>query len=566
MTFSELQTQITAAFGPEKTQKLALKNILLLLIDYFNVEATLSGVQSTANLALIKSRKKGGKTTVIEKPSLQIDNDPLYCFSVYNNATTRARQIVNCVWLDGILNSKKDVSIDALKPGFFVNSKLAGIQTINLKSDTLAVKPLTINNLVVNSASITSTIAYMAIGDSITANIHTELDVPTPYWGYPSKALYNNLRDNIDSNSIPKMLMVGNMNVQSRTSTYKSQTITVKGGNAAMSGWAGCHYLYHAIRLTGIQVSSSGYVSPANSYYILGLKAQTTVDWTGSASQQELIRTTKFGKNPCDKTAGLYDWMKTQSDWTGANDAYTGTSTQNINMDTFLEYLCDNPSNPFYSKVKAMNDAEPNSFSLFSYLSRHKTLSDVIKTERLVVGSTAGTKVTDVNAYDVCTPTHITLNFGQNDNWLFPSASLDSHAITVRNIANTILSEYPNIQIGVLINPYPGTLYPELFPLGVRYAKNDFAINLKSGLRTALIANLGVSKSITHVGKITYIDAYVVMNPTSHAEDDYGENSGVRVDFEDTERSGVHPGLKAQAGIGDQVYGFLYHTTANPHN
>ena len=53
-------------------------------------------------------------------------------------------------------------------------------------------------------------------------------------------------------------------------------------------------------------------------------------------------------------------------------------------------------------------------FSITSYINRYKTIANDGIT-RLTVGSTAGTKVTDVNAYDVCVPTHIIIQHSHND-------------------------------------------------------------------------------------------------------------------------------------------------------
>lgn len=524
------------------------------------LQAQATSNRQVADLAFLEA----GTTADAEaKPILSPDNPPLYVFSVNNNTATKARQVVNTLYLDNLFNANVDVSIDG-RGSTAINPVVSGSKIINLISSTYDIVSTAINNLVTAVASVTAQVRYMPIGDSITADEHLDVSGNNrDYWNYSSKAVYNILRDRVDaSNAFAAPVLIGHGNFKTRSFTYKGNSLTNRGGNAAQSGWAGSNYLYHASRLTGIVTGLSGFVPPDVSYHLLGLQTAGNGAWAATTAQQELIRTTIQGKNTCDKNATLYNWMKVQPGWGGANDTYTGSGTQHTNMDTFATYLLDNPGNPFYSKTKAQTGGSTNAFSLTTYLSRYKTLADD-GTTRLTVGSTAGTLVSNATAYDVCTPTHVTISFGENDFYLFPATTATQVATVMRTIANVIATEYPAIKIGLLTNPRPGTNFPKLFPDGVRYAKSTTLT--KSQLRNALITNLGVTSSVTKASgtSIYYVPTYEVTYPLSHMFDTYAETAGSQIDMEETVISTSHLGLDAQASLGDAVYAWLYYSLFN---
>lgn len=96
-------------------------------------------------------------------------------------------------------------------------------------------------------------------------------------------------------------------------------------------------------------------------------------------------------------------------------------------------------------------------FSLASYLAKYKTLADDGKT-RLVVGSTAGTEITDINECDVCTPNVIVITLTHNQN---AAAYEQNMPLLIKAIKN----EFPDIPI--ILNAidctgsYNSDLYPE---------------------------------------------------------------------------------------------------------
>lgn len=112
--------------------------------------------------------------------------------------------------------------------------------------------------------------------------------------------------------------------------------------------------------------------------------------------------------------------------------------------------------NPFWDGTTYTSGCK---FSLNKYLAQFKTLADDGVT-RLAVGTTAGTSVTNVNNYDVCTPTHIIFQLGVNDTDNFTTAYNNLLSI-ITNIRN---EGYTTIKIGIGLSAYGGTYYPELYP------------------------------------------------------------------------------------------------------
>ena len=135
-------------------------------------------------------------------------------------------------------------------------------------------------------------------------------------------------------------------------------------------------------------------------------------------------------------------------------------------------------------------------------------------------------------------------------------------ATILRLLAEAVTTEFSTIKVGISTNPRPGTNFPLLFPDGVRYSKID-TLNLKSSLRTAIIANLGITAATIKTGNIFYIDTYMTTYPLSHQLDQFGETAGGNIDVEENTLSGVHLGLKGYASMGDHIHAWIYYSTLN---
>lgn len=132
-----------------------------------------------------------------------------------------------------------------------------------------------------------------------------------------------------------------------------------------------------------------------------------------------------------------------------------GWSAEDLNLEVFES---DTNINPFY-------DADTDAFSLKTFLDKYKTLDDDGVT-RLVVGDTAGSEVTDVTAYDLCTPTHVVINLNHN-------SSLTEYQENIPGIVETIKSEYPDMIVILMSIDETGTYFPAKYP---EYAKADITI------------------------------------------------------------------------------------------
>ena len=123
-----------------------------------------------------------------------------------------------------------------------------------------------------------------------------------------------------------------------------------------------------------------------------------------------------------------------------------GWSAEDLNLSVFES---ETNVNPFYNETS-------QKFSLKKAVDKYKTLSDDGVT-RLVVGETAGTEVTNVNAFDFCTPTHVVININHN-------SSLVEYESTIPEIIRTIKTEYPDMIVILMSIDETGTYFPSFYP------------------------------------------------------------------------------------------------------
>ena len=508
-------------------------------------------------IALGSGSSSSGQVSILEDFELFA---PDYIYGIYNDAYSR--NLVQGLYIENILRIGVDVYINnKLNVLYLHNRNVASIDTVQ-KSYTVSgygysVKSLTLNLISAKASRMVNKKALcLHFGDSITANELVDVyGNQLEYWNYPSKIYANILRDQVDQaaigNTIPTPVCLGHSNPKTRNFTYRGQSLTVRGGDAGIGSWCAANFLRHAMHLTSGTVSSVGTIPGDVSYYLLGLQTTTGATYTGTAAQKELIRTTIQGKTPVNKNATVWNYLKTLSGWGGGSGSYTGSTADNNAIDAFLNAKYLNPDNPFYSLTKAQTSGATNAYSLVTYLSRYKTLADN-GIDRLVVGSTAGTKVTNVNAWDVCMPNYMTIELGENDQFWFSPSYIDVCNDLIA-FSTVIKSEYPSIKIGYIFNPHPGVLFPN------RYEKNiaqirDSTSNWKSLLDTEIRNRLGTLASQI-ANNVHYIPTYKTFYPLNSLDDLTGYNASgeVRINGSD-----LHPGLEAAASIADQVTSWLY--------
>ena len=161
------------------------------------------------------------------------------------------------------------------------------------------------------------------------------------------------------------------------------------------------------------------------------------------------------------------------------------------------DFLIDN--NRFYDVAKVGTVK----FSLTKYLERYKTLADDGVT-RLLVGSTAGTEVTNATDYDVCTPTHVVIQLGFNDSEANWSGDIDLMIAEIK-------AEYPNMIILLSTIDASGTYFPDKYPMFDKTSVNMVG----SALHNKMYNLVAAAKAKEDVpDKILYCPSYFVQ-PTA---------------------------------------------------
>lgn len=227
-----------------------------------------------------------------------------------------------------------------------------------------------------------------------------------------------------------------------------------------------------------------------------------------------------------------------------------GWSAEDLNLKTFES---DSSLNPFFN-------AETSKFSLKAAIDKFKTLADDGIT-RLEVGSTAGTEVTDVNAFDFCTPTHVVINLNHN-------SSLSEYQNTIPDIVKTIKTEYPDMIVILMSIDETGTYFPYLYP---EYNENDITWENNSNLHNK---NLSIYRYIKEsledeANNIYVCSGHLVQHPVKSypsVDNILPETIGGEIEYYGNHSDGsapnYHPNNIAHKSWGYQLYSLIKYTLA----
>lgn len=225
-----------------------------------------------------------------------------------------------------------------------------------------------------------------------------------------------------------------------KTVGHKKNTIYInlKGSEAMTTachagtyGWAASDYLRHfcCVRASGSASAMTDTVICGQvAWDAIGLGTMTRngvpqrsyVSFEKNDTNAALVKNTPHGYYDADPTAALWDWIVNKRHLT--TFTYNGTtytfgssysSADDATQIAAIKYLCEHPTNPFFDIDTVESSNGSYAFSFAKYMARYKTLADD-GTTRLVVGSTAGTEVSDATAYDLCNPTHIAIIMTEN--------------------------------------------------------------------------------------------------------------------------------------------------------
>lgn len=245
-------------------------------------------------------------------------------------------------------------------------------------------------------------------------------------------------------------------------STFKAVPQLIKG-NGADAGWngnvnkletledwiAGADTMHMKIR--SVLNTSTSAIKPI----VLQIGDSVTEGWFGSFPlisgtplQSWAWASWFFGKDKAQAGSG-YDCMFVGSlnKSTYNYDGVSGTGyAYGVGGKTARWYVTGNDC-PFSNN---------GAFSLAYYLSQYKTLADDGVT-RLVVGSTAGTAVTDVNAWDLCTPNVVVVQLGLND-------VLADWKTYIPQIVSSIKTEFPAMKVIISVMDACDCMFPSKYP------------------------------------------------------------------------------------------------------
>ena len=237
-------------------------------------------------------------------------------------------------------------------------------------------------------------------------------------------------------------------------------------------------------------------------------------------------------------SVGIYDAKNAQNiDYWGTRSSFTlnGQTIYNYAVgkgsttaaNYFQESFNDNTLNPFYNpSLENPITHENGTFDIQIFLDRFKTL-DNDGTTRLVVGSTAGTEVSDSAAWDLCTPTHIVINLNHNGD----RTTYDEYvSAMISNIKSRLGND---VVIIVATIDVAATYFPEKYQ---NYEPSDIAMSNSSALsrhRHDLSVYKYLKEEVEDEANNVYVFAGHLIQPTA---DSYPSNEMEVAEFAGTDR------------------------------
>lgn len=330
-------------------------------------------------------------------------------------------------------------------------NKITETVTVATNTGDWAATSGTISNISTKASVLASQFPkILAIGDSQTEGTNANFDgggTEDVWW---LQMLEEWKKMNVRAGSGYSVRILGSRKNYSKSFTYNNATQTVQGSVEAIGGTSLLSWLKHTVANGTMRDGGQG------PWDLLGLGNGTGTDWTGSTAQRAQYVAVCEGQNPPVLTGALYTYLGLGTP-TAVSNAIN--STEQAAITAAAQNRLNNPENWFFDKDKTGNTR----FSLAKYLSRKKTLADDGVT-RLTVGSTAGTLVSDVNAFDVCTPTHVIFKFLENEWNPFRPGNASLVGTMFQQAIDAVHAEYPNIHVAVAPIGDISTFFPELYP------------------------------------------------------------------------------------------------------
>lgn len=270
------------------------------------------------------------------------------------------------------------------------------------------------------------------------------------------------------------------------------QEYTPRACNEGRSGWDIGNYLRHAVFVnpTSNTVLSYSTMTGKVAWDSLGLGSRGTDsythEYTGSVEDKNLLHNTCHGFYKPDVTEDLWHWCLQRAQkynlysfrydeqdysfngrftGTSGSPSYSGAFDENEQtcVSAFMQYVFNKPDIPFYDINTVESSSGAYAANFITYISRYRTLND--NGERLEEDSPEiGSFVENVNAYDVCVPTHVCLMMSYNSANFFGGTSSTEGCKQVINdlyqFCTLIKEAFPNVKIAYACNRAYGVDYP----------------------------------------------------------------------------------------------------------
>lgn len=514
----------------------------------------------------------GVKKTVEEIAEIGITEEsilfPNYVYSVYNVGNPY-RNVVQKIWFEGILRIRgKNLSINGGRCLNLVsytaptNSTSSVVKDIEMQGVAGTVKAgqfslvTTKNNVIIGKS-----IKHLAIGDSWTAQNNLSMDGKSEGpWNYAAVVMEEFIRAGIDlEDSSARMIQLGRNSSRRRNGHYKEQEYYIRSSAEGNGGWSAYSYLRFACH---VRVESNGTMSEKLAWDALGLGRKQVY----GGVYDETAAYTEYVPGPEDRVKyltevamGYYHWDYSTEllNYAGVTGTYTGTAEQKAAIDAKMENLLNNPDNPFYDWETARNTNGAYAFSLAKYLERYKTLEDDGVT-RLIVGSTAGTEITStyINRYDICKPTHVTIELGMND---YRAISIQQRFADIAALCTAIHAYDSNINVGIVTVHGTGSFYPELFTDMISAdKKSDNEIEYQALLFDLNKAVMEAYPSKDGTNNVYYIPSYSTQGFTMLGGKNGITNDGHTIIIDGTDP--IHPAMNVCYDIGQQIWAWILYT------
>lgn len=503
---------------------------------------------------------------------------PKYIYHSYNIGN-HYRNIMQSVKIEGLLNKRlKSAKINNGRelPVCYYDSEMSSNTAkedidITVSSNGTKVVSSTFKQVTTkNSVIIGKTIKHLAIGDSWTAANSKALDGESiGAWGYVSAAIEEFIKSENDLNdNSARFISMGRVAIKRRDVEYNGNRYNIRASDEGFGGWSACSFLRFPF---SIRTGNAGTMSEKLAWDALGLgrKQLYGSTYNESAPYTAFVNDVEHKVQYLTEVAmGYYHWdysteLLRWAEGGSSQSVYvSGNTSQQQTIDAAMENALNNPENPFYDWETAISSNGEYAFSLAKYLERYKTLADDGVT-RLVIGETAGTKITQpyqLTDYDICEPSHVTVELGMND---YTGLTAQQRVDDIIQLCNLIRLFDSNIKIGIITVHHTGLFYPEdwvdrIVSKGI----SDKAIYLYYSSESSLVnVNRIISEmfvSENGLNGIYYIPSYHIQGNTK-----LGAKLGLKSNGEPIIIDGydiIHPSIDVYKEMGQQLWAWLLYT------